>query len=147
VRLTYLLKRYLRWWTQVPSANNGRSIFSPIETAYMHCDSSCYGWVAVLNEQLEARGFRSATDQQEHITWKELKGVRLAVLSFLPLMRGRKVLLHEDNQPMVAVLSHLTSRSPSMMDELQKLWELIDTNNISIARGIFAPRPTSGPTN
>jgi hypothetical protein len=23
----------------------------------MHCDSSCYGWGAALNEQLEARGF------------------------------------------------------------------------------------------
>jgi hypothetical protein len=58
--------------------------------------------------------------------------VRLAILSFLPLLRGRKVLLHEDNQAVVAVLSHLTSRSPAMMDELRKLWELIDTYNISI---------------
>jgi hypothetical protein len=31
VKLTYQLKRDLQWWTQVPSANNGRSIFSPIE--------------------------------------------------------------------------------------------------------------------
>lgn len=64
VQLTYQLRRDLQWWTQVPSANNGRSIFSPIETAYLHCDSSGYGWGAVLNEQLEARGFWSATDQQ-----------------------------------------------------------------------------------
>jgi hypothetical protein len=33
VGLTYYLRRDLQWWTQVPSANNGRSIFSPIETA------------------------------------------------------------------------------------------------------------------
>jgi hypothetical protein len=39
VRLTYQLRRDLQWWTQVPSANNGRSIFSPIEIAYLHCDS------------------------------------------------------------------------------------------------------------
>jgi hypothetical protein len=85
-----------------------------------------------LNEQLEARGFCSATDQKHHITLKELKAVRLAVLSFLPLMRDRKVLMHEDNQAVVAVLNHLTSRSPAMTDELRKLWELIDTNNINI---------------
>jgi hypothetical protein len=85
-----------------------------------------------MNERLEARGFWSMTDQQQHITWKELKAVRLAILSFIPLLRGRKVLLHEDNQAVVAVLNHLTSRSPTMMDELRKLWELIDTNNISI---------------
>jgi hypothetical protein len=68
VRLTYYLKRDLQWWTQVPSANNGRSILSPIETAYLHCDSSGYGWGAMLNERLEARCLWSATDQQQHIT-------------------------------------------------------------------------------
>jgi hypothetical protein len=68
VRLTYQLRRDLQWWTQVLSANNGRSIFSSIETAYLHIESSCYGWGAVLNEQLEARGFWSATDLHQHIT-------------------------------------------------------------------------------
>jgi hypothetical protein len=57
--------------------------------------------------------------------------MRLVVLSILPLLRGRKVLMHEDNQ-VVAILSHLMSRSPAMMDELRKLWELIDTDNINI---------------
>jgi hypothetical protein len=38
------------------------------------------------------RGCWSATDQQQHITSKELKAVRLVVHSFLPLLRGRKVL-------------------------------------------------------
>jgi hypothetical protein len=61
------LKRDIQWCTRVPSANNGRSIISPIETAYMHCESSCYGWSVVLNEQVEARGFWPAVDQQQHI--------------------------------------------------------------------------------
>jgi hypothetical protein len=98
----------------------------------MHCDSSSYGLGAVLNEKLEARGFPSAADQTHHITRKELKAVRLAVLSFFPLMRRRKVLMHEDNQAVVVVHSHLTSRSPAKMNELRKLWELIDTSNVSI---------------
>jgi hypothetical protein len=70
----------------------------------------------VLNEQLEARGLLSTANKQYYIIWKELKAVRLAVLSILPLPRGRKVLLHEDNQAVVVVLSHLTSRSPAVMD-------------------------------
>jgi hypothetical protein len=56
VKLTNQLKRDLHWWTQVPYANNGRSLFSPIETAYLNCARSSYGWGAVLNEQVEARG-------------------------------------------------------------------------------------------
>jgi hypothetical protein len=86
----------------------------------------------VLNEQLEARDFWPAADRQLHITWKELKAVRLTVLSFLQQLRGLKVLMHEDNQVLVVVLSHLTSRSPAMMDQLRKLWEFIDINNINI---------------
>jgi hypothetical protein len=109
------------WWTQVPSAKNGRSIFSPIESAYLHCNNFGYGWGALLNEQLEARGFWPAADQQQHITCKELKAVRLAVLSLIVLLRGRKVLTHEDNPRVVVVLSHLTSHSPVMIDELCKL--------------------------
>jgi hypothetical protein len=75
VRLTYHLRRDLQWWTQVPSANTGRSMCSPIETAYLHCDNSCCGLGALLNEQLEGRGLWSATDQHQHITRKELKAV------------------------------------------------------------------------
>jgi hypothetical protein len=85
----------------------------------------------MLNEQLEARGFWSAADQEQHMTWKELKAVLLAVLSFLPLLCLQKVLKHKDNQGVVAVLNHLTSQSPTMMDELRKLMEL-KTNSINI---------------
>eukprot|EP00873_Tetraselmis_striata_P008905 jgi/Tetstr1/429169/TSEL_019122.t1 len=78
-------------------AANSRPIHRHVETAYMHCDSSGYGWGAVLNGRLEARRFLGATDERQHITWKELKAVRLAVESFLPHLAGRRVLLHEDN--------------------------------------------------
>ncbi len=46
---------------------------------------------------------------------KELKAVRCAIESFLPVVKGRRLLLHEDNQTVVGVLTHLTSRSPTMM--------------------------------
>jgi hypothetical protein len=40
--------------------------------------------------------------------------------------------MHEENQALMVVLSHLTSRYPFMINELLKLWELIDTNIINI---------------
>jgi hypothetical protein len=95
VRLTHKLRRDLEWWRTVPNQNNCRSIYKPIETAYLHADSSDYGWGAVLNDNdnYQARGFWSATDRQQHITWKELRAVRHAVESFLPQLKGRQVLL------------------------------------------------------
>jgi hypothetical protein len=71
-------------------------------------------------------------DQYQHITWNEMKAARLTVISFLSLLRGQKIFVHEDNQALVAVLSHLTSRSPDITHELKILLELSDTNIINI---------------
>lgn len=114
----------------MPTHNNGRSIFKPVETAYLHFDSSSFGWGAVLNDCHEARGIWDTVDSTQRITWKELKAVRLAALSLPPRLRGRRVLLiHEDHQSMIGVLTHLTSRSPALMNELRKLWFILDNNN------------------
>jgi hypothetical protein len=67
-----------------------------------------------------------------HITWKELRHVRHAIESFLPPLKGRHILLHEDNTYVVATLTKLTTRSPVMMTELSHLWYLLDTNDIHI---------------
>jgi hypothetical protein len=41
VRLTYQLRR--DWRLTVPKQHNGRSIYKPMETAYLHADSNDYG--------------------------------------------------------------------------------------------------------
>ena len=132
VKVTRQLHRDLQWWKEVPTEKNGAPIWRQVETQYLHCDSSSFGWGAVLNEQLEARGYWFGYDIEQHITWKELKAVRLAVLSFLPLIRHHCLLLHEDNLAVVAALTHWTSRSPTMMSELRKLRLLLDENGISL---------------
>jgi hypothetical protein len=119
-----------------------KNIHRPVESAYIHCDISGYGWGVVLNGRLEARSFWGLEDEHHHITWKERKAVRLAVLSFLPHLVGRKILLHEDNQAGCHVLAGMTSRSPEMMDELRRLWYLLGSNNIHIR-----PRYTRSATN
>ena len=70
-------------------------------------------------------------DIEEHITFKELKAVRCAIQSFLSELKGRRLLLHEDNQPVIGVLTLLTSKSPTMMCELRKLFLLISTPTTS----------------
>jgi hypothetical protein len=52
---------------------------------------------------------------------------------FFPFASARpKIFMHEDNQTIVAVLRHLTSRWLDMLDEPRKVWDFIDTSNISI---------------
>jgi hypothetical protein len=134
IRLTHQLRRDLKWWRIVPTQNNGRSIYKPIETAYLYADSKNYGWGAVLNNDpnYQSRGFWPASDRLQHATWKELRVVRHAAESFLPQLHGRQVLLHEDNTAVVATLAKLTTRSLVMMTELRRMWYLLDTNDIHI---------------
>eukprot|EP00873_Tetraselmis_striata_P026276 jgi/Tetstr1/446540/TSEL_034065.t1 len=101
---------------------------------------------SVVGDRLEARGFWSSADKRQHITWKELKAVRLAVESFLPHLAGRNVLLHEDNQTVCHVLSGLTSRSPEMMAELRRLWCLLDSHGIHLSPRLWRDPLTHTPT-
>jgi hypothetical protein len=57
--MTHQLKRDLEWWRAMPDQHNGRSIYKPIETPYLHADSSGYRWGAVLNDNTayQTRGF------------------------------------------------------------------------------------------
>jgi len=97
----------------VPSHHNGAPIWKPIENAYLCFDSIVYGWGEVLNDCVEARGFWGMFGMGEHITFKELKVVRCAIQAFLlPKLKGKRLLLQEDNQSVIGVLTHLTSPSP-----------------------------------
>eukprot|EP00873_Tetraselmis_striata_P036839 jgi/Tetstr1/457103/TSEL_043753.t1 len=77
-------------WVAVPNHSNGRSIYKPVEPAYMHVDSSGYGWGAFRNETTEACGFWYCDcDRELHRrTCKEVKAVRYAVLTFLSELRA-----------------------------------------------------------
>jgi hypothetical protein len=132
VRLTPQLRHDMQWWTHVPSQSSVKTIHKPIRTAHIHTDSYGYGWGAILNERLEARGVWSAEDEQQHITLKEFNAVRHDVESFLPQHAGRNVLMYEDSKAICRILTCLTSRSPVMIDELRRLLCLIDTKSINL---------------
>ena len=71
-------------------------------------------------------------DIEEHITFKELKAVRCAIHSFLPELKGRRLLLHENDQSVIGVLTKLTFKFPTMMCAPRKFLLLIDTYDIEI---------------
>ncbi len=81
----------------MPEKHNGAPIFKPVESSFLHCDSDGFGWGAVLNDCIEARGFWAGPVKLQHVTFKEFKTVRYAIESFLPELKGRRLIFHEDN--------------------------------------------------
>jgi hypothetical protein len=75
-----------------------------------------------------------------HITFKKPKAVRCAIESFLTQLKGRRLLLHEDNESVAGVLTHLTSRSPSMMLKTNENDIRIRTQYIRSAANIWADK-------
>ena len=132
VRLCTASRTDLQWFCSIPTKWDGRALFRSPETAVLHCDASTRAWGGVLNSLLAARGSWSASQFLEHITSKELRAVFFTVQCFLPQLRGRTVLLHEDNQAVVAILTSWTSKSPLLMKILRKLWWMLDVNNVSL---------------
>jgi len=113
----------------------GRHIWLRPDTATGHVDAGPRGWGGDLDES-RARppvlGFWSAREAELHITHRELIAVRLYVEHYAEALAGRRLLLHEDNQAVVAILASLTSRSPELMAELRVLLELLDLHDISL---------------
>jgi hypothetical protein len=67
-----------------------------------------------------------------HSPLKELRAVRYAVESFMPELANHIVQLYEDNQAVVAILMSGTSRSPELMRELRKLFDICGLRNITL---------------
>ena len=134
-RLTRQSLADLRRFVSIPAHQRRRPIWLLPDTAVGHVDAGPLGWGGQLDgcsAVKPAFGFWSRTEADLHITHRELIAVRLWVEWFLERVRGRRVLLYEDNQAVVAMLTTLVSRSPALMAELRKLVELLDTNDIAL---------------
>jgi len=132
VKVTKQAYRDLEWWKKVPAKWNGRAIWRAPDTALMHCDASKTAWGGVLNNTLPARAFWSAAERKLHITHLELAAVYNSVRSFMPWLKGRTVLLREDNMAVVHMLTSYTSKSKALMALLRTLWLLCDTCDIEL---------------
>ncbi|KAK3258994.1 hypothetical protein CYMTET_31991 [Cymbomonas tetramitiformis] len=93
--------------------------------------SSLSAWGGVLNLRVSVRGFWSR-ELGCHITHLELEAVTSTVQTFLQELKGRAVLLRCDNQAVVHMLAHFTSRDPALMWRIRRLWILLNLHNIEL---------------
>ncbi|KAK3259604.1 hypothetical protein CYMTET_31407 [Cymbomonas tetramitiformis] len=95
-------------------------------------------WSRLPDEQVERAQDLAIPDESEdemrnwHITHLELEAVYKTVQAFLKELEGKVVRLYCDNQAVVAMLSHFTSRNPDLMRRMRRLWLLLDLHDIEL---------------
>ena len=115
------------------SKHVGRPIALLPDTAVAHVDAGPYGWGGRLQRSHPAQsGSWSAAEAEMHITWRELRAVRLFILRHIADLENRRLLLHEDNTGVVAMVHSLTSRSQALMAELRLLVSVLCEHDITL---------------
>ena len=159
VRMSRETKRMICWWRDLQSNPEvGRAVWRPPVDVPWTCDASTgigYGgnWGAqpltgspVQNVGVPCAGIWSAAQRRDikagdlNITGLELKAVRLCLEAFakLGLVRGRSMLLYEDNTGVVGILKNLCAKAPAMRPDLEAIMELLEAED-AILRVQYVP--------
>ena len=94
-------------------------------------DASLKGWGASLSSGLITSGTWSKSDSSNHINFLELKSVYLAVLKFLPSLRGKKISIRSDNTTVIFYLNKMGgTRSKKLCKLTLDIWNLLMKNSI-----------------
>ncbi|KAK3287029.1 hypothetical protein CYMTET_5439 [Cymbomonas tetramitiformis] len=80
----------------------------------------------------EKRSWGAKTRRAAGTSHLELEAVYKTVQAFLQELEGKVVRLYCDNQAVVAVLSHFTSKNPDLMRRMRRLWLLLDLHDIEL---------------
>jgi len=132
----------LRWWSRLASSELtlARPIWPAGPTMLMETDASRLGWGAVLNRSAPARGHHSPERANLHINLLELGAIRLALLSFRPLLPPAGVVIRLKCDSMVAlgVLQAQSSPSSALMGEYRLLHAVLVELNVELRHEYIA---------
>ncbi|KAK3232857.1 hypothetical protein CYMTET_56809 [Cymbomonas tetramitiformis] len=134
VKISRAARVDLEWWSKLPvmSRWNGRKIWRSPTRAKLHTDSSMVAWGGMLTLKYPARGFWPDEMRNWHITHLKLEAVYKTVQAFLKELESKVVRLYCDNQAVVAMLSHFTSKNLDLMRRMRRLWSLLDLHDIEL---------------
>jgi hypothetical protein len=138
VRLSNQALRDLRFWEVLPPRHTYRSIWRPLCVRVVHTDASSTGYGGALQHEVvdgvraEMHGVWTEEEQQLPINILELRALRLAIERWAERLRGCVVRCWNDNMTVVAVVRGMTSRSPVMMEEVRRLWHVLDKHDIQL---------------
>jgi len=85
VSLSVSIINELKWWyANLPTSSQPIQMQAAVHEFYV--DASAVGWGAVLNNSVEASGLLDAHEALQSSTFRELVGVREAVVTFWPIL-------------------------------------------------------------
>lgn len=122
----------LDWWIENLKSWNGKSLLSKDPDIHLFVDASRSGWGAIC-EGLEAAGFWSRRDSQRPSNQRELLAVIKAILSFLDLLKRKKVMIHSDNITTVCLINQTAGRTTQLNLINRTLLSILTTHNIEVA--------------
>jgi hypothetical protein len=148
VKLTREALTDLEWWRDLIKNATGHAMWRPATTKTLWTDASkeqfSGGWGGEIlglegraGKLVVAHGVWTRQELFRSINFLELKAVRL-VLERLARgrwqnrLRGSSILLWEDNQSVMHIINNLTTRSPEMMIELRKLYDLLAKIDVTL---------------
>ena len=121
----------LTWWISALSQWNGAPISTRPVEAQVTTDASSHGWGAVF-EGMEAKGVWDPQISRFPSNFRELFTTLLALLSFMPHLRHKKVQIVTDNISTVAYINHLGGPSPALSRLATALWATAIENGIEL---------------
>ena len=119
----------LRWWLHAIDQWNGSPLQDfPVEVQ-IWTDACDTGWGCVC-ETLEASGTWPVDLVHEHINFKELAAVMMALRSFSSQLQGKSVQIMSDSTTTVAYLNNMGGPSSLLTDLAERIW------SVALASGI-----------
>ena len=117
------LHRALRWWRVPANIKLGQTLGPVIYRQQVYTDTSSLGWGAIH----EVHGVNSVWTGRwlcQHINVLELKVVLLALLHFLPRLRGHHIIVRTDSTVTAAYINRQGDLSSSALCKLATiLWQ------------------------
>ena len=122
----------LRWWSQKRNLRTGQSLMMASPDLFLYTDASLGGWGASLLQD-SISDIWSPLEKTLHINLLELRAIRLGLLHFTEIMRGKTVAVFSDN---ATALSYIAkeggTRSASLNDEAQKILRWAEVHSVKI---------------
>ncbi len=132
VQLTESALADLEWWSGALRTWNGAPCCKPPVDVQIITDSSGFGYGAICGD-LEVSGLWDYTDSQEHINFKELKAILVAIQSFKEVLTGKCVQVLTDNICSVAYINHLGGPKERLSNLMEDIWALAHKYQITLS--------------